>query len=145
MRGRPVDRLMAKVEKVGECWIWTGATNSTTEYGRFWLEGQVIEAHRAAFILLVGPIPEGHFVLHRCDTPPCVNPAHLFTGTQSDNMRDAQEKGRLVVPEPRRPEACHRGHVLDEANTYRRPSGRRECRRCKNDRQRADRGVTHAR
>jgi hypothetical protein len=57
-----------------------------------------LKAHRAAYLILVGPIPEGLHVLHRCDNPPCVNPAHLFLGTNADNIRDREAKGRGVPP-----------------------------------------------
>lgn len=51
-------------------------------------------AHRAAYLLFVGPVPDDLFVCHRCDVRPCVNPSHLFLGTQSDNLRDMVNKGR---------------------------------------------------
>ncbi len=123
---------MAKIRQGGpdECWPWITA-EGTNRYGTFWLEGRIEKASRAAWMLLVGSIGEGLLVCHRCDNPPCCNPRHLFLGTQSDNMADAYAKGRLPVPDNPVREACPRGHAYTDANTYRRRSGKRECRTCK--------------
>lgn len=80
-----------------DCWIWTAATD-VSGYGQI-TSGRAekfkqIKAHRASWILFVGPIPEGLDVLHSCDNPPCVNPGHLFLGTQLDNSCDMVRKGR---------------------------------------------------
>jgi hypothetical protein len=92
------DRFWPKVRKSDDpdgCWIWTGANN-----GKYGVLGSVqnwrkmVYAHRAGYELQIGPIPEGHFALHRCDTPLCVRGDHLFTGTQADNMADKSAKGR---------------------------------------------------
>lgn len=93
------DRLWAKVAKPnGEdgCWPWTG-TILNTGYGRIMSEGRPRSTHRVAWELANGPIPEGLWVLHRCDNPPCCNPAHLFLGTCTDNNRDAAAKGRTAL------------------------------------------------
>lgn len=78
-----------------ECWPWTGSVIKAGWHGQWRnASGQVELTHRAAWRLFKSPIPEGAFVLHRCDNPICVNPSHLFLGSQSDNMRDMWAKGR---------------------------------------------------
>ena len=76
-----------------ECWIWQDCTNQCG-YGSVGLNGKAHLAHRIAYELCVGPIPEGLCVLHTCDRPACVNAAHLFLGTQVDNILDCVAKGR---------------------------------------------------
>ena len=78
------------------CWIWMGYLNSGG-YGSFYVDGQLRSAHRVSWELHYGPIPEGLNVCHHCDVPGCVNPDHLFVGTQKDNIRDALNKGRLYL------------------------------------------------
>src|ERR1043166_7633701 len=75
------------------CWIWQGA-KTTLGYGQVCINYKLIYAHRLVWELTVGPIPKGMNVLHRCDNPPCVNPLHLFLGTQMDNVLDCRKKGR---------------------------------------------------
>ena len=79
------------------CWLWIGATINN-EKGHFKMDGKEWIASRASFHLFCGEIPEGQYVLHRCDTPFCVNPDHLYSGTQLDNMRDAVERNRIKTP-----------------------------------------------
>lgn len=92
------DRLWPKVDKSGDCWIWTGARDPNG-YGRInhktLLYGCRL-VHRIAWEITNGPIPGNLFVCHRCDNPSCCNPDHLFLGTQFDNMRDAAMKGRAA-------------------------------------------------
>jgi hypothetical protein len=81
-----------------ECWNWQAAV-AKVGYGAIGLgrkhEG-IAFSHRVAWTLTYGPIPDGLYVLHRCDNRRCCNPAHLFLGTHADNMQDAKQKGRLV-------------------------------------------------
>lgn len=102
MRGTIEERFWAKVDKNGpvhpvlgtRCHLWTGAPDSHG-YGTIGAGHKTLKAHRVAWVLFVGPIPEGEGVLHRCDVRLCVNYVeHLFTGTPGDNMRDRTAKGR---------------------------------------------------
>jgi len=90
-------RFWAKVDRRGpdECWEWTGA-RYPAGYGRAVRDGRVVVAHRRAYEYAVGPIPDGMDLLHSCDNPPCVNPAHLRPGTDADNARDKVERGRAA-------------------------------------------------
>lgn len=93
----PKQRILDRHEKVDGCWIWTGAVHRDG-YGVMGVgRGTQKRAHRVSYEQFVGPIPDGMLICHRCDTPLCVNPAHLFAGTPQDNTRDMCAKGRKGV------------------------------------------------
>lgn len=98
-------RFWAKVKRGPGCWEWTAARQPHPRgkgftYGMFWVgskkagTGKMIQAHRVAWELAKGETPDGLKVLHKCDNPACVRPAHLFLGTQKDNTEDMIAKGR---------------------------------------------------
>lgn len=87
-------RFWSRVEKGPHCWIWNGPISRG--YGIFYVSGSPkrIRAHRFSWSLENGPIPPGMLVLHTCDVSACVNPRHLYLGTDADNMRDSMARGR---------------------------------------------------
>jgi hypothetical protein len=100
-------RFWAKVNKAGDCWVWTGARNPYRgDYGIFWVKfppgsprrGVTLLAHRVSWEIANGPIPGRLLVCHTCDNPPCVRPAHLFLGSDADNQVDMIGKGRRARP-----------------------------------------------
>src|SRR5688500_9072371 len=88
------ERLWAKTMQTPDCWLWPGRLDrcgyGTLGDGK---KGNML-AHRAAWIVTHGPIPDGMKVCHKCDNPRCVRPDHLFLGTQHDNIMDCRAKGR---------------------------------------------------
>jgi hypothetical protein len=132
-----LDRFWSRVAEgePDECWEWIGA-RGPQGYGMFQVKIRMARrAHRISYELAHGPIPEGMQVLHRCDNPPCVNPAHLRLGTARDNTYDMLAKGRHVGAAKTH---CPQGHPYNEANTYvsiganGRPA--RQCRTCRRNR-----------
>ena len=91
----PAERFWEKVDRRGpnDCWPWQGG-GKKDGYGSFYTGERLDGAHRFSYELNKGPITDGLWVLHKCDNPRCVNPDHLFLGTQTDNMQDCSVKGR---------------------------------------------------
>lgn len=96
MESTPEQRFWKKVDRRGpdECWEWKAAFCSGG-YGHLRVNKRLISAHKFSYELHFGPL-NGLFCLHKCDNPKCVNPAHLFTGTQAENIEDMREKGRVA-------------------------------------------------
>lgn len=92
------ERLTAYSRPEGDCLVWTGGTHRSG-HGKMQVAGKSIGAHRVAFEVAYGPIPEDLVVRHKCDNPPCVNPSHLELGTHADNAQDRMLRGRGLVGE----------------------------------------------
>ena len=87
------------------CWEWNlSRSNRRGGYGQKRVGSKTHKAHRLAWMVFIGPIDPGMFVCHKCDNPPCCNPAHLFIGSPRDNVIDAMKKGRAFVPVSKRGE-----------------------------------------
>lgn len=100
------------------CWLWTLRKN---EHGYGTINGAL--AHRCVWASIIGPIPDGMCVLHKCDVPACINPEHLYIGTQLDNIRDRTKRGRGNAGQtwkqknPKQKQThCVRGHALLPVN-----------------------------
>lgn len=122
-----VQEFFARVQATGGCWPWLGY-RQRDGYGLVRKKGQPAEAaHRVAYRLLVGPIPAGFVVMHRCDNPPCCRPSHLIVGTQAENLADMRAKGRDRKPGTH----CRRGHPFVGVNS----AGAQVCQPCTKARQ----------
>lgn len=134
-------RFWAKVDKSGDCWLWK-ASLKPSGYGHFNVAGKSVRAHRLAYQLSIGPIPDGKMLCHSCDNPQCVNPAHLTPGTNSENQQDSLAKGRNAQ---KRKTHCLNGHAFTPENTLpaSKPGGR-ACRACHNARTRQARAARRA-
>jgi hypothetical protein len=88
------NNFLSKIEKTDTCWLWTGA-QIPKGYGMFWYGGKLGYAHRYSYLVYKGIIPKELHVCHTCDNPSCVNPEHLWLGTNLDNRLDSKTKGRI--------------------------------------------------
>ena len=123
--GSPVERFWSKVDKRDGCWVWTGAMRSG--YGNIRWDGKVAAAHRVAYELERGPIPDGLVIDHLCRNTSCVNPAHLEVVTRRENTIRGETRAAENVAKTH----CPAGHPLAGENLYQSP-GRphRHCREC---------------
>ena len=92
-----ISKFWSNIDRTDKCWFWLPRPNSMG-YGTFLLRKATFMAHRIAYELVKGPIPRGMFLCHTCDVPRCVNPEHMFLGSQKDNMQDSERKGRTNLP-----------------------------------------------
>lgn len=115
------ERLTALARQYGKgCWLWPGSLRSAG-YAQVKWQGRPTLAHRVAYELLVGPIPDGLELDHTCNVVRCVNPAHMEPVTHAENRRRSQERRTR----------CRHGHEYTPANTYHDPNGVRHCRTCR--------------
>jgi len=124
------DRLLSKVRiDENDCWLWQGFRNSHG-YGHIKVNKKTCKAHRVSYEVFVAAIPDGLILMHLCDVPACINPAHLIPGTQKENMADAIAKGRMQGGLTH----CIRGHEFNLTNTYWRKDrpNERVCKQCRN-------------
>lgn len=123
------DKLLARVDRTGECWLWTGYVR-TDGYGVLTqrIAGRIVPlyAHRLAHIAFIGPIPAGFHVDHLCRVRHCINPAHLEAVLPRTNY----VRGTGFSGTNARKTHCKYGHPFDDLNTRIRPCGGRTCREC---------------
>ena len=123
------ERFWPKVRKTDGCWEWL-ANRTKSGHGHIGTGGanpKKVYAHRVAYELLIGPIPDGLELDHICRNPGCVNPAHLEAVTHRENVL----RGFSPTAHNARKTHCKRGHEFTDANTYVSPSGGRYCRACR--------------
>lgn len=119
-----IARFWKKVDKSGgpdACWLWTAAKEHSG-HGALSYKNKLMQAHRVAYVLAHGSIPDGLIICHRCNVPACVNPSHLYAGTHQDNMRDAINAGTTPHLMPK--SICKYGHE-------RPPGSYKDCPTCK--------------
>ena len=125
------ERFWAKVDKSGDCWLWTGA-KSSAGYGSFRVGRGGVGAHRIAYELAVGPIPAGLELDHLCRVRHCVNPNHMEPVSHSENTH----RGETVAASNAAKTHCPQGHEYTDENVRRgrlMKYGYRQCRICHNN------------
>src|SRR3972149_166160 len=129
MRGRPaLTRFIEKYRRTETCWQWTG-THTDTGYGKVFMDRRLWQAHRAAYVLYIGPIPDGLDIDHLCENKGCVNPEHLRPLDHRTNVL----RGNHLFARRSRMTVCEKGlHDLPPANTIPENNGvNRRCRECR--------------
>lgn len=111
------------------CFLWTNAEDGCG-YGWFRINGKMCRAHRISWMINKGNIPNNKLVLHKCDTPQCVNPEHLFLGSNLDNAKDKVKKNRQWKLGAPKKNKCKNDHFFSGDNLYVNDNGRRTCRAC---------------
>lgn len=132
-RFSPVARIEAGSipEPNSGCWLWLGSTNNKG-YAHLTYGNRLHRGNRFSWTAHNGPIPDGIHVLHSCDNRLCVNPEHLFLGTNQDNVDDKMRKGRAGPSTNALKTHCKRGHEYTEENTYRQKNtNQRACLVCR--------------
>ena len=117
------------------CWLWKDSLDKDG-YGKLWVDGRNVRAHRVAWMLAHGDPPQDALILHRCDRPACVRVDHLYAGTPADNMKDKAARGRC---QNQWRGFCKQGHEMAGANRHVTPKGNLYCCRCNSDRSAARR------
>lgn len=111
------ERFWQSVDKGADCWMWTGAKGSGG-YGTIFGDGRRHAAHRLAYEMAYGPIPAGAIICHRCDTPACVRPDHLYAGTAATNADDRMRRVAREVHMPKRIARLIRRVTFEECGEF---------------------------
>ncbi|MEV0884729.1 HNH endonuclease signature motif containing protein [Streptomyces microflavus] len=127
-RALAAERFWARIDKTPDCWTQTSSI-AANGYGHFSIGMQTVLSHRYAYEQLVGPIPDDLVLDHLCRNRACVRPEHLQPVTNRENLL----RGDSFSAKNAAKTACNNGHAYDEANTYTRPDGTRDCRACRRD------------
>lgn len=140
IRGKHVTRYWSKVTYGTGCWLWKGKPRNG-KYGYFQYKYRSYPAHRISYQLKVNRLKVDELVLHKCHNMLCVNPAHLYVGTQKDNVRDMllAKRGHY-----QRRTHCPHGHEYSAVNTQM-VNGKRYCKECKKRYRPKPKGLRHAR
>lgn len=127
-KARDAERFMSRLDRSGECWLWTKSRNAAG-YGTFGVGKKTMLAHRWAYEHFVGPIAEGLELDHACVVPACVNPAHLDPVTHEENLRRSFERRGIGASATH----CSKGHALTPDNLRPPASGGSRCWKCHRD------------
>lgn len=126
-RQDPMERFLSNVDKTGDCWLWMAST-WLGGYGRFWIDGRTVLAHRWSYEQHIGPIGRKQLD-HLCRVRNCVRPDHLEPVTARENLL----RGETAAAKNAAKTHCPKGHPYDDENTYRDKRGRRSCKTCRQE------------